>query len=317
VSADTSPPELPFTGERFIPGTRGEIWIEHWHRYHFAARWSAGKRVLDIACGEGYGSALLARGAAHVTGVDISPDAVKHARHAYAGVGNLEFREGSCTRIPLPDASVELAVSFETVEHIEAQEGFLEELARVLVPGGVLLLSCPNRLEYSDKRGFANEFHVRELYRDELDALVRSRFPHADWYAQRPTFYSLIAPERPAPWAGQLVEVDEAHPEDASASLSSPLYFLVAASREPAALAPVSPALSVLADRDDWVYRDYEKVMKDLNHHAALNRTLEARLAERESELARERGERDRERAGYRSWRWWLRLPLLRMGLLK
>src|SRR5689334_20789642 len=58
--------DLPFTGERFIPGTRGEIWIEHWHRYHFASRWVAGKRVLDIACGEGYGTALLARRAAQV-----------------------------------------------------------------------------------------------------------------------------------------------------------------------------------------------------------------------------------------------------------
>ena len=54
---------LTFTGERFIPGTRGEIWMEHWHRYHFASRWVEGKRVLDIACGEGYGSALLAQAA--------------------------------------------------------------------------------------------------------------------------------------------------------------------------------------------------------------------------------------------------------------
>jgi 2-polyprenyl-3-methyl-5-hydroxy-6-metoxy-1,4-benzoquinol methylase len=72
--------DLPFTGERFIPGTPGEIWVEHWHRYHFAARWCEGKRVLDVACGEGYGSALLARGASRVTGVDISPEAVAHAQ---------------------------------------------------------------------------------------------------------------------------------------------------------------------------------------------------------------------------------------------
>jgi 2-polyprenyl-3-methyl-5-hydroxy-6-metoxy-1,4-benzoquinol methylase len=70
--------ELPFTGERFVPGTKGEIWIEHWHRYHFASRWVAGKRVLDVACGEGYGAALLARRAAHVTGVDLSAAAIEH-----------------------------------------------------------------------------------------------------------------------------------------------------------------------------------------------------------------------------------------------
>jgi len=56
--------DLEFTGERFVPGTHGEIWVEHWHRYHFAARWARGKRVLDVACGEGYGSAVLAREAA-------------------------------------------------------------------------------------------------------------------------------------------------------------------------------------------------------------------------------------------------------------
>jgi len=71
---------LEFTGERFIPGVPGEIWYEHWHRYHFAAPIVAGRNVLDIACGAGYGSALLARSAARVTGADISPAALDHAR---------------------------------------------------------------------------------------------------------------------------------------------------------------------------------------------------------------------------------------------
>jgi 2-polyprenyl-3-methyl-5-hydroxy-6-metoxy-1,4-benzoquinol methylase len=83
--------ELPFTGERFIPGTRGEIWIEHWHRYHFAARWVKGKRVLDLACGEGYGSALLARHAESITGVDVSQQAIDHAQRAYGKLRNARF----------------------------------------------------------------------------------------------------------------------------------------------------------------------------------------------------------------------------------
>ena len=277
--------KLAFTGERFIPGTRGEIWIEHWHRYHFATRWSAGRRVLDIACGEGYGSALLARNASHVTGVDVSLEAIEHARQAYGSARNVEFSSGSCTRIPLPDGSVDLVVSFETIEHIEAQEAFLDEAARVLAPDGVLLVSCPNKEEYTDKREFNNEYHVKELYRDELDALLRSRFAHADWYGQRPTFYSIIAPERPAPWAGQLVEVTEQEPGSASGRLSNPLYFIVAAARERAALSPVAPALSVFADRTDWMYQDYVSVVRDLNRHAALNRTLQAQLAEREARI--------------------------------
>src|SRR5512142_3417824 len=146
-----APGDVAFTGERFRPGPPGEIWIGHWHRYHFAARWAAGRRVLDVACGEGYGSALLARSAARVTGVDVSQAAVAHARRTYAGLANLEFVQASCTRLPLADGSIDLAVSFETLEHIAEQAQFMDELARVLAPSGVLVLSCPNKLEYSDK----------------------------------------------------------------------------------------------------------------------------------------------------------------------
>ena len=347
--------ELPFTGERFVPGTQGEIWVEHWHRYHFAARWAAGKRVLDVACGEGYGSALLARTAARVTGVDLSSAAVEHARRRYAALGNVAFECAPCTGLALADASVDVAVSFETIEHIAEQDAFLDELARVLTPEGVLLLSCPNKLEYSDKRGFANEFHVRELYRDELGGLVARRFPECTWYGQRATFFSLIAPEAPAPAAGQLVEVEESHPEDASPRLESPLYFLVVASRRRASLDAPAPALSVLADRGDWVHRDYEKVMGELQHTARRGLALEEQLVQRERSIA---GLQDELRAGRRAqaeaeagrarsdavlaerdaalaqrdaalaaqareidrrrgWRWWLRLPLVRLGLLE
>ena len=255
---------MAFTGERFIPGTRGEIWVEHWHRYHFAARWARGRKVLDVACGEGYGSALLAREAAHVTGVDLSPEAIGHAGRMYANVGNLEFVAASCTRMPLPDAAFDVVVSFETVEHIGEQAAFLAEVARVLKPDGVLVMSCPNKLEYSDKRGFANEFHVKELYREELAALVSARFPEIAWYGQKPTFYSVIAPEAGTDARAELREVSESAPADARPALAHPLYFLLVASRSRAALDALPPALSVLSDSDDWVHRDYEKVMRDL-----------------------------------------------------
>jgi len=133
--------------------------------------------------------------AKRATGVDLSPQAVAHARQAYASLANVEFVEASCTKMPFADASFDLVVSFETLEHIEAQRQFLDEVARVLRPGGVFLLSCPNKLEYSDKRQFANEFHVKELYRDELAALVSAKFPALQWYGQRPSFFSVIAPE--------------------------------------------------------------------------------------------------------------------------
>jgi ubiquinone/menaquinone biosynthesis C-methylase UbiE len=347
--------ELPFTGERFVPGAKGEIWIEHWHRYHFAARWAAGKRVLDVACGEGYGAALLARHAAHVTGVDISPDAIAHAKASYTALANAEFVCAPCTGLPLADASVDLAVSFETLEHITQQGAFIDELTRVLVPGGLLILSCPNKLEYSDKRGFANEFHVKELYRDELAALVGARFAHLAWYGQRPSFFSVIAPEGARQGVAQLIETAEASVTESAATLSNPLYFLVVAAHSDAALQDLPPALSVFADRDDWVHRDYEKVMRDLDHHAARGKALQAevddrersiagledevratqaalgataaKLAQRDSALHSREAElvvknltvsdKERELEQRRSWRWWLKLPLIRLGILK
>ena len=273
---------LPFTGERFVPGTKGEIWIEHWHRYHFAARWVAGLAVLDVACGEGYGSAMLARSAASVVGVDLSQEAIDHARATYAPEANLRFERASCTSLPLADASVDIAVSFETLEHIDAQAAFLDELARVVKPEGLVILSCPNKLEYRDKRNFQNPFHVKELYRDELAQLLGAHFPAAAWYGQRPTFFSVIAPEEAANAQAQLVEVGEENPAEAAPALSDPLYFIVVASRTPSALRPIAPVLSVLADRGDWVHRDYEKVMRELEITVGRCESLERRIAELE-----------------------------------
>jgi ubiquinone/menaquinone biosynthesis C-methylase UbiE len=304
---------MEFTGERYVPGTRGEIWLEHWHRYHFALRWARGRRVLDVACGEGYGSALLARNAARVTGVDLSPQAIAHARGAYGSLANLEFVESSCTRMPFPDGAFDLVVSFETLEHIDGQEAFLDEVARVLAPDGLLLMSCPNKLEYSDKRNYANEFHVKELYREELSDLVSKRFPALAWYGQRPTFFSVIAPEEARPAAGELREVAEADPSRATGLLAHPLYFLMLASRARAAIDALPPALSVLSDRGDWLYHDYEKSIRELRAAAAERDQARGALAARDAAIA----SRDHEILRRGGLRWWLKLPLYRFGILK
>jgi ubiquinone/menaquinone biosynthesis C-methylase UbiE len=339
--------ELAFTGERYVPGVQGEIWIEHWHRYHFAARMAAGKRVLDVACGEGYGSALLALVADSVTGADLSAEAIAHARAAYPSLPHLAFIEAPCTRLPVPDASFDLVVSFETVEHIQEQGAFVDEIRRVLAPGGVLLISCPNKREYSDRRQYANEFHVKELYRDELASLLARRFAHTAWYGQRPGFFSVIAPES-QPRAGQLVEVEEPRAAEASPVVANPMYFLVCASDAPGPLAQFPATLSVLSDRDDWLQRDYVKVTREAAQLGARARMLEtqaAELARERDDAARQRDdadaavralegrvaeaerriagqeralvERDREILRRGGWRWWLRLPLVRLGLVK
>jgi SAM-dependent methyltransferase len=194
-------PALPATGERYTPELDGHIRLEHWHRYLLAGDLAAGKRVLDIACGEGYGSDHLARVAASVVGVDIDAAAVGHAARRYRRPG-LEFRQGSCTAIPLEDHSIDLAVSFETLEHHGEHAAMLLELRRVLKPGGLLLISCPEKLHYSDHPGYDNRFHVKELYLEDFEALLKSHFGQVSLYGQRSLEASLLLPYAGAagPW---------------------------------------------------------------------------------------------------------------------
>jgi hypothetical protein len=91
---------------------------------------------------------------------------------------------------------------------------------------------------------------------------VRSRFPHATWYGQKPTFYSVIAPEGVAASAGELVEVSEKVPDRGTPHLASPVYFIVVASRSREALEARQPTVSVFADHDDWAYNDWYSVTR-------------------------------------------------------
>ena len=184
---------LAFTGERYVPEISGNIQIEHMHRYVYSLALAKGKRVLDIASGEGYGSALLASQAALVVGVDIAEDAVSHARKKYQ-LPNLEFRLGSCSKIPLADASVDLVVSFETIEHHDEHEQMLAEIKRVLKPAGLVIISSPDKAIYTDKPDYHNPFHVKELYRDEFESLFRAHFKNVIALGQKVMFGSGIIP---------------------------------------------------------------------------------------------------------------------------
>ena len=341
--------ELEFTGERYVPGTAGEIAHDHWHRYAFARGLIRGRRVLDAACGEGYGSALLATAAAEVTGVDIDATTLSHARAAYADRRNVRFVEGSAAALPLPDASVDAIVSFETIEHLDAadQPSMLAEFARVLAPDGIVVLSSPNRPEYSDARGYVNPFHRRELDRDELAQLLAPHFPAQRWHRQRRFLGSAL-------WAEERNDTYEASTGDAtSAHAATPpaaMYFVVVAARGVAALPSAYPSLSLFTDDDgrELARIDHQasEVLRldgllrtrDEELRASLRRTreLEAALTrcgqavgehERaEAALARElatrTGERDELRGQvaaqeriilYRqSVRWWFRLPFVR-----
>ena len=169
---------LPWTGERFIPSLGGQIRHEHLHRYALCLEIVRDRDVLDIACGEGYGSAILAKTARSVVGVDIAEQAVDHARRAYGDLRGLRFAAGRADAIPLPDASVDVVVSFETIEHHDRHEEMLAEIHRVLRPGGRLVISSPDRPVYSASATERNEYHVKELDRAEFEALLRRYFRH-------------------------------------------------------------------------------------------------------------------------------------------
>ena len=184
---------LPFTGERLTSEFDGQTEIEHLHRYMVARELCRGRDVLDIASGEGYGSALLAQVARSVVGVEVAAEVVTHASANYQA-DNLTYRVGDARRIPLDEAAVDIVVSFETIEHFAEHAAFLTEIRRVLRPGGLLIISTPDRDTYSPMDHAANPHHVLELTRSEFDDLLRGHFGHVVTWWQRPMIGSAILP---------------------------------------------------------------------------------------------------------------------------
>ncbi|MDR5757958.1 methyltransferase domain-containing protein [Caballeronia sp. LZ035] len=249
---------MEFTGERYLPTEEGDIRYEHWHRYAWASQAIAGLDVLDVACGEGYGSSILSRCARSVTGVDIAPDAVAHAQSVYKDVASLSFMTGSASQLPLPDAKFDAVVSFETIEHLHEQEEMISEIRRVLKPGGFLILSSPNKKVYSDDRDYQNEYHVKELYFEELDALLKRHFPRVKYHGQRLATSSVIVPQREP---GTFYSAHTLHGDavDArTAELDSIMYFLAVCSTDPAKDAPVVSASVFFEEGSDLYARRYE-----------------------------------------------------------
>ena len=187
----TPPAAMEATGERYVSGLVGDIQSEHYHRYLFALRFCAGSDVLDVASGEGYGSALLGQVAKSVIGVDLDAGSVRFANSHYISE-RVSFRRADATALPIEDASVDVVVSFETIEHLADHAAFLAEIRRVLRPGGVLVISSPDHAVYSEEASHENPFHVKELRRAEFLALMRENFPQVVLLEQRAIHGSVI-----------------------------------------------------------------------------------------------------------------------------
>jgi SAM-dependent methyltransferase len=167
--------------ERIANNPTSELWGEHRSRYRFACRDVAGLRVLDIACGTGFGLQMLRQAGARVSGFDLDTEALFEAWRAgpYAPLA-----QADAAYLPIPDATVDLVVSFETIEHVPDAAAVAAEFRRVLRPTGRLVLSTPNRLFGSPERHAQNPFHVREFSGDELLDLLLPRFETVTIYGQ-------------------------------------------------------------------------------------------------------------------------------------
>lgn len=185
------------------------LYDEHIVRYEFVKPFVLEKKVLDIACGSGYGVQMMKQaGARHVIGIDADNQAITEAKQEYREEG-IEFRLGNAEHLDLPDAAVDVITSFETIEHLDRYESYLAELARVLTGEGVAFISTPNR----DVFGQKNPFHVKEFTKSEFESALKQHFPFVKILEQKNALASFIA----GSGKGEILVND---------SGSAPLYFI-------------------------------------------------------------------------------------------
>ena len=175
-------PPLALTGERTLPDVPEE---NYWYRRHLVvydwiARRCAGLEVVDMACGEGYGSDVLSRRAARVTGVDANPEAHEHARLRYRR-GNLTFKRDLVETYSQPCDAI---VFLQTIEHLQDPKAALEHFRSLLRPGGVAYVSTPNVLTLAPKgeERSGNPWHIREYRAEEFRELCESVFGSVELY---------------------------------------------------------------------------------------------------------------------------------------
>lgn len=178
--------------ERHAIEASSRWWGEHMHRYNEALPYiNASDTVLDIACGTGFGSDILAQHiSGSVIGADISPEAVEECRKHWRRA-NLSFEVVDGTNASYPDNHFNKIVSFETIEHTTAYRPMLAEFKRMLKPGGLLILSTPNRSVLSPN-GINNPYHTQEFTHDELRVLLTGFFPEVSLYGQRNKRYDTM-----------------------------------------------------------------------------------------------------------------------------
>ncbi|HWQ96370.1 MAG TPA: glycosyltransferase, partial [Candidatus Methylomirabilis sp.] len=282
---------LKWTGERYIPWMAEEtaqIHYEHIHRYAFASMFTKGKNILDMACGEGYGSYMLSNDAKYVVGIDIDDKAVEHARNKYIKQ-NLEFIRGSILDIPIKkDEKFDVIVCFEAIEHIDEQEKLLSEVKRLLNENGIFIISTPNKLTYTDEReNFINPFHKKELYFGEFRELLSGYFKNVVFFGQKVYGTSNIWPLPPSEYSSAREFVIEKKNNEfffSETSKKIPEYLIVIASDKEF---PHLDALTStqLIDASNILLNFFEKQVKTLIEKEKLVAELNHTLMEKDAKI--------------------------------
>jgi len=319
VDADLSD-RIGQADERFVPGTAdGElIEAEHFARYRWAGQLAIVRAVLDAGCGVGYGSAMLARaGANEVVGLDLSAKAVAAA--SAAAPANASFVAGDVHALPFEARRFELVVCFEVIEHVDAQDDVIAELARVLAPGGVLAISSPNRDVYPA----GNPHHLHEYVPEELRAALAAHFEHVQLRRQHAWLASAVLDDEQAADASLQVRDDVRVAKGLGRDPGSEPYTVALASREPLPETTGAVVLGALADAAlgaelerarEQLTREQERARTEL---AALQR-VEADLRQDAATLLEELDDKRAELRGvYASVSWRLTEPLRRAKRLR
>ncbi|QDH20792.1 class I SAM-dependent methyltransferase [Saccharibacillus brassicae] len=206
---------MKYTGERFIPDSDGlEIEAEHVHRYSIISKNLRDMKVLDAGCGTGYGSLLMSQYADSVVGIDISEESVEWCKQKYVAQKNLSFVLGSLEELPFADEEFDCIICLEVIEHVDQaiQKRFLEEAKRVLSKNGILIISTPNKLLYTDRSGYHNPYHIHEFYVEEYKEFLQREFMYLKMYNQSLYAVSSIFEEMHADHKVQLLknaDIDE------------------------------------------------------------------------------------------------------------
>ena len=288
---------IEWTGERCLPWADDLAMVyEHYHRYLFAAALASGRRVLDLATGEGYGAAVLATQADEVVAVDIDDSTIEHARASYR-LANVSFIQGDIRDLrDLADGSFDVVTCFEALEHVVEHDQLIDEIKRVLTSDGVLVVSTPDRIVYSEEQGRDNPFHAREVTQDELVALLSTGFAQVRVWGQNVAVGSVIAPLGPERGSGEVLTLTREQDGWTPGVKLTSTYLLAVASRSEL---PELPDYSTLVDIGLELVRTTEGERDDAKAEARrLSEVVSASERARDNAIAEASRLLELERAG-------------------